>query len=300
MDTHTLQAFLAVAEQQSFSKAAERLFLTQSAVSKRIAQLEEQLDSKLFDRIGRTVSMTEAGQALLPRARDILLQFDDARRAISNLNAGEIIGELSLAASHHISLHRLPPILKRFSQHCPKVELDLRFAESEVAYEGVLKGDLELALITLAPAPDPNICSETIWDDRLLYVTAKEHPLAEIKKIDLAQLNQFNAILPGSNTFTRTLVEELFQRHQLHLNVTMSTNYLDTIRMMVSIGLGWSVLPESLVSDDLQVLDVTDSEVVHRHLGIIFHRNRTLSNAANHLVEMLKSEREADVSANKL
>lgn len=108
MDTHTLQAFLAVAEQQSFSKAAERLFLTQSAVSKRIAQLEEQLDSKLFDRIGRTVSMTEAGQALLPRARDILLQFDDARRAISNLNAGEITGELSLAASHHISLHRLP------------------------------------------------------------------------------------------------------------------------------------------------------------------------------------------------
>lgn len=291
MDTNTLQAFVAVAENGSFSKAADQLFLTQSAMSKRIALLEDQLDSKLFDRIGRSVSMTEAGTALLPRARDILLQLDDAKRAINNLTGGDITGELSLAASHHISLHRLPPLLKQFSEECPKVELDLQFAESEVAYEGVLKGDLELALITLSPEPDPSIHSEIIWDDLLQYVVAQDHPLAAFDQIDLNQLTQFSAILPGSNTFTRTLVEQLFSQHELQLNVTMSTNYLDTIRMMVRIGLGWSLLPKSLVDSDLKVLHVTDSEPVHRNLGIIFHRNRTLSNAANHLVKMLREVR---------
>ncbi|WP_415891815.1 LysR family transcriptional regulator [Neptuniibacter sp. PT8_73] len=291
MDTNTLQAFLAVAATGSFSKAADQLFLTQSAISKRIALLEDQLNSKLFDRIGRTVTMTEAGTALLPRAKDILLQLDDAKRLISNLNAGEITGNFKLAASHHISLHRLPPLLKQYTEACPKVELDLEFAESEIAYEGVLRGDLELALITLSPEPDSSIHSEIIWDDVLRYVVAKDHPLAGCNTISLEQLTQVNAILPGSNTFTRSLVEKLFQQHALELNVSMSTNYLDTIRMMVSIGLGWSLLPDSLVNDDLCVLDVTDSEPVHRNLGIIYHRNRTLSNAANYLVEMLRNER---------
>jgi len=291
MDTNTLQAFLAVATSNSFSKAADQLYLTQSAISKRIALLEEQLNSKLFDRIGRTVSLTEAGEALLPRAKDILLQLDDAKRAIGNLAGGEITGELSLAASHHISLHRLPPLLKQFNQECPKVELDLQFAESEIAYEGVLKGDLELALITLSPEPDPSIHSEIIWDDLLMYVVANDHPLASNSKIKLEELTHYNAILPGSNTFTRTLVEQLFLQHDLALNVTMSTNYLDTIRMMVHIGLGWSLLPQSLVDKNLTVLNVVDSEPVHRNLGIIFHKNRTLSNAANYLVNILKSHR---------
>ena len=290
MDTNTLQAFVAVAEARSFSKAAEQLYLTQSAMSKRIATLEDQLGSQLFDRIGRRISLTEAGMALLPRARDLLLQLDDAKRAISNLTEGAVTGTLSLAASHHISLHRLPPLLRAFSESCPQVELELQFAESEVAYEGVLKGDLELALITLSPEPDTNICSEIIWDDLLHYVVANEHPLAQTSQVSLEELTAVNAILPGSNTFTRSLVEKLFQQHELELNVTMSTNYLDTIRMMVSIGLGWSLLPESLIGDDLTILNV-DSEPVHRNLGIIFHRDRTLSNAANYLVELLRSSK---------
>ncbi|WP_027859107.1 LysR family transcriptional regulator [Marinobacterium jannaschii] len=293
MDTHTLQAFVAVAESSSFSRAASQLFLTQSAISKRIAQLEEQLDSKLFDRIGRQINLTEAGKALLPRANQILLQLDDAKRAISNLS-GEVTGTLSLAASHHISLHRLPPVLRAFNQHYPKVKLDLRFEESEVAYEGVLKGDLELALITLAPSPDKNIESETVWKDRLCYMVARTHPLAARERVSLAELTDYHAILPDQNTFTRQLVQALFARHRLNLNVSMSTNYLDTIRMMVSIGLGWSLLPANLIGNDLQVLQV-EEESVERELGIIYHRDRTLSNAARHLVEMLRQQSEAPV-----
>ncbi len=289
MDTHTLQAFVAVAQSQSFSKAAEQLFLTQSAISKRIAQLEEQLNSRLFDRISRQVSLTESGKALLPRAQAILLELDDARRAISNLS-GEVTGTLSLAASHHISLHRLPPLLRQFSREYPKVKLDLRFEESEVAYEGVLRGDLELALITLAPVPDRNIQCETIWTDRLQYTVARDHPLAQQRSVTLAELTHYPAILPGANTFTRQLVESLFARNALDLNVSMSTNYLDTVRMMVSIGLGWSLLPETLIGSDLRTLPVA-SERVERQLGFIYHRDRTLSNAARNLVELLRALR---------
>ncbi|MDI3324995.1 LysR family transcriptional regulator [Pontibacterium granulatum] len=285
MDTNTLQAFVAVANTESFSKAANQLFLTQSAISKRVALLEDQLDSRLFDRIGRRVSLTEAGQALLPRAHQILMELEDARRAISNLS-GEVTGTLSLAASHHISLHRLPPVLRAFSARYPKVQLDLRFDESEVAYEGVLRGDLELALITLSLSPDKSIKSIPIWQDVLCYVVSRDHPLADKDQVSLAELTQYTAILPDQNTFTRELVEQLFARHGLQLNAGMSTNYLDTIRMMVTIGLGWSLLPESLVRDDLKALPV-DAEPVQRQLGVIHHRDRTLSNAARHLVEML-------------
>jgi len=108
MDMANLSAFIAIAETGSFSGAGERLHLTQPAISKRIAGLEQQLDVRLFDRLGREVTLTEAGRALLPRAYQILNVLDDTRRALTNLT-GEVSGRLTLATSHHIGLHRLPP-----------------------------------------------------------------------------------------------------------------------------------------------------------------------------------------------
>ncbi len=288
MDTHTLSAFIAVAESHSFSQAADKLFITQSAVSKRIALLESQLNQKLFDRIGRKVSLTEAGNALLPRAKTILINIQDASRAMGNLS-GEVQGTLSLAASHHISLHRLPPILRQFSKAYPNVKLNLRFDESEVAYDGVLHGNLELALITLAPQPDPAIHSQIVWTDRLQYVVSKDHPLANKRQISLEQLTHFPAILPSASTFTHQIVAEQFNKQNLTLDVSMSTNYLDTIRMMIKIGLGWSLLPETMIDHTLQIIE-TGSEPIHRELGYIYHKDRTLSNAASKLVELLSAQ----------
>ena len=288
MDIHALNAFITVAEQGSFSAAAEHLYLTQSAVSKRIAQLESQLDARLFDRIGRTIKLTEAGQALLPRARGILLQLDDARRAIGNLS-GDISGRLSVAASHHISLHRLPPVLRAFNKQYPQVELDLRFSESEVAYDGILKGELELALITLAPVPDDALETHQVWEDELKFVVANDHPLAARSTVALQELTGYKAILPGEQTFTQSRVRQLFDSHGLSLDLAMSTNYLDTVRMMVSIGLGWSLLPQTMIGDDLQILPV-DAVPLSRPLGYIHHRNRTLSNAANAFIELLTQQ----------
>ena len=150
MDIAALQAFLAVAETNSFSRAAERIFLTQPAISKRIAALEASLGARLFDRIGRTIQLTPAGQALLTRSRAILRELDDVRRSITNL-AGAITGELSLATSHHIGLHRLPGPLQQFHKSYPGVRLDLRFMDSEKACRAVAQGEIELAIVTLPP-----------------------------------------------------------------------------------------------------------------------------------------------------
>jgi DNA-binding transcriptional LysR family regulator len=147
MDNQNLKAFITVANCGSFSEAADRLYITQSAISKRIAQLELQIGKKLFDRIARQVSLTEAGKELLPRAQRILKEYENALQAINDLS-GKATGTLRLAISHHLGLHRLPPILKQFSQQYPNVSLDIEFMDSEKAYEQVLQGESEVAVIT--------------------------------------------------------------------------------------------------------------------------------------------------------
>ena len=277
MDNQNLKAFITVAEVGSFSEAADRLYLTQSAISKRIALLEQQIGKRLFDRIARQVSLTEAGNELLPRARRILQEYENALQAINDLS-GEASGTLRLAISHHLGLHRLPPILKQFAQQYPNVTLDIEFMDSEKAYEQVLHGDSEVAVITLALEAHHNINSKVIWNDPLRFICAQDHPLAQIKQPELKDLADYPIILPGINTYTGQIIQNLFQKEGIPLKAPMSTNYLETISTMVEIGLGWSVLPETLVRD-LHVMPFEQISI-ERELGYIHHTKRSLSNAA--------------------
>lgn len=290
MDLATLNAFIAIAELGSFSEAAERLHLTQPAVSKRIASLEQQLSVRLFDRLGREVSLTEAGRALLPRAYQILNVLDDTRRALTNLN-GEISGRLTLATSHHIGLHRLPPLLLAFTRTHPQVALDIQFLDSEVAYEEVLHGRAELAVITLAPETREPVHAVAVWDDPLDFVAAPEHPLARSQVISLADVAHHPAVFPGGNTFTHHIVRRLFEAQGLTPNIAMSTNYLETIKMMVSIGLAWSVLPRTMLDDQVARLPLPGIQLT-RQLGYISHTERTLSNAARAFMNLLDAQRD--------
>jgi DNA-binding transcriptional LysR family regulator len=286
MDSRYLKAFIAVTETGSFSAAAENLHLTQPAISKRIALLEEQLGVLLFDRAGRQISPTQAGQIFLPRAREILQAVTNAQRAIDDLQ-GEVRGKLSIATSHHIGLHRLPPWLKDFSKRYPDVKLDLHFLDSEQAYQEVLQGRFDLAVITLAEDHDPRIAAEPLWIDRLEFVAAPGHPLTRRKHISIEDLSGCPAIMPDANTYTTRLVRKVFDQQQQTLDVTMVTNHLDTIKMMVSIGLGWGVLPETMLDEKLSSLDV-DTPTLTRPLGCIYHRQRSLNNAASRFLDSLK------------
>jgi DNA-binding transcriptional LysR family regulator len=284
MDTQNLRAFIQVAEQHSFSLAAETLHLTQPAVSKRVAQLEEQLDTPLFDRINRQVSLTEAGHALLPEARKVLQQMAVAEQAVRDL-AGEAAGELRLATSHHIGLHRLPPVLSRFSQSFPAVQIDIDFMDSEQAYERIVQGSAELAVVTLAPDSEASVVNQPLWRDPLEFLVARDHPLSAAPH-PLQALAQHPAILPGLNTYTGQIVKRLFDQHQLNLNVSLATNYLETIRMLASVGLGWTVLPRSMRDESLVPLAIHDVHI-ERSLGLVYHRARSLSRAARAFIDTL-------------
>ncbi|QGZ30653.1 LysR family transcriptional regulator [Stutzerimonas stutzeri] len=288
MDLASLNAFIAIAEMGSFSLAAERLHLTQPAVSKRLAALESQLNVRLFDRLGREIGLTEAGRALLPRAYQILNVLDDTRRALTNLN-GDVSGRLCLATSHHIGLHRLPPLLRTFTRTYPDVNLDIRFLDSEIAYEEVLHGRAELAVITLAPHTAAPVRASKVWDDPLDFVVAPEHPLARKADISLADIAGYPAVFPGANTFTHHIAHRLFEREGLTPNIAMSTNYMETIKMMVSIGIAWSVLPRTML--DAQVVRLPLAGVqLSRQLGYITHTERTLSNAAKAFMSLLDAD----------
>ena len=284
MDIQNLKAFLLVAETASFSLAAERLHLTQPAVSKRVALLEDQLGTELFDRIGRVISLTEAGKALLPHAKSVQQELDAAERSVRDL-AGDVAGQLRLATSHHIGLHRLPPVLSSFSREFPGVQIDIDFMDSEQAYELIMQGKVELAVVTLAPNEEGNVISLPVWQDPLDFMIAKDHELLRTNTVpSLQAMSRHPAILPGLNTYTGQIIKRLFDQHKLQLEVSLATNYLETIRMMASVGLGWTILPRSMRDESLATITVK-GVTIERTLGLVYHRGRSLSRAAQAFID---------------
>ena len=283
MHLDELESFIQVARLRSFSAAAQQLHISQPAMSKRIQSLESHLGVSLFDRLGKRVRLTPAGELLVGKANAILDLSRDMERDVGNL-AQTVKGRLSMATSHHIGLHRLSPVLQRFTQQYPEVELDIKFEDSEVAHKLVRAGDIELAVVTLNPAGEqeqPDLETKTIWQDPLCFVNAK--PLPEVTS--LGQLASLPCILPGPNTFTGRIVTERFASEGLVLNPALSTNYLETISMLVSVGVGWSVLPQTMTID-LQQLSPQCAPIT-RTLGCVTHSKRTLSNGASAFLQVL-------------
>ena len=194
----------------------------------------------------------------------------DMERDIGNL-VQTVSGRLSLATSHHIGLHRLAPALQTFTKAYPEVELDIQFEDSEVAYNLVQAGTIELAVVTLNPAVDEaqkELATQTIWQDPLCFVNAK--PLPNVTSLD--QLAALPCILPGPNTFTGRIVTQRFATEGLSLQSALS-NYLETISMLVSVGVGWSVLPQTMAGNLHQLSP--DCAPITRTLGSVIHARRT-------------------------
>ncbi len=291
MNFNELQAFAAVSEQGSVSEAAATLFITQPAVTRRIQALENSLGVSLFDRQGKRLRLTEAGEVLLPRAKTLLAARDDATRAIDDLER-TVAGRLRLATSHHIGLHRLAPVLKAFTRAYPDVSLDIRFEDSEAAHDLVQSRTCDLAVVTLDPsastASSGQFSYELIWQDPLAFVAAPDHPLAGSTAVSLESIAGHPAVLPGLATYTGRIVADLFAARGLTLKQSMSTNYLETISMLVAAGLGWSVLPVTMLSDDL-VQVAADTEILYRKLGAVRLPERTPSRATSAFLETLRA-----------
>jgi DNA-binding transcriptional LysR family regulator len=207
----------------------------------------------------------------------------ELQRVVADLQ-GDIAGKLTMGTSHHIGLHRLPDPLRQFTQLHPNVELDIQFMDSEEACHAVEVGELELAIVTLPPTPRERLSLTTIWHDPLVFVAAKDHALCH-QKSSLADLAEHPAVLPSTHTYTRGILESLLRNEGLALNVAMETNYLETLRMLVSTGLGWSLLPKTLIADDIHEIKIPKVQL-QRELGVVTHEKRSLSNAAQAMIRL--------------
>lgn len=288
MDTQSLSAFLEVAESASFTRAATRLNLSQPAISKRLRALEDQIGTRLFDRVGRSVLLTDAGRALLPYARRVAQTLEDGRRALSQLSQ-TVSGRLSIGTSHHIGLHRLPPVLKRFVIEYPDVDLDLHFMDSEDACEAVIAGKLELGIVTLPQQPLAQLESGTVWPDPLAVVAAEGHPLAARRRVRLEELAEYPAVLPDADTYTHRIIRAELEARGVEPRVRLATNYLETLKMLAAIGLGWSVLPVSMIDDSVVRIPVSGFSP-NRALGWVRHTGRAISGPARALMNLLRDE----------
>lgn len=293
MDKATLESFVAVAELLSFSKAAEKMHITQPAISKRIANLESLLASELFIRQGKDIQLSYSGQVFLQHAQNILQAISDSQIAVHNTKT-QVAGTLTVGISHHIGLHRMPNTLKTFSDSFPDVQLQLQFIRSEEAPALILSDELELAIVTLPDTTPERIQIQTLWNDPLQLVVSGSHELAKLQNhqpIHIELLSQHNAILPNFDTYTGKIIQQVFQQQRVGIKHYIETNNLETIRMMTAIGLGWSVLPRSMLNKQLQGLILEGNiRIPNRKLGIMQRESRVISTAAQAFINTLKQE----------
>ena len=282
MDTNAIKAFIAVAETTSVTKGSKKLFLTQRAISRRIAQLEEQLGVRLFDRVNKKMFLTLAGSKLLPKCKQIMADIELAAREASYMG-DKVMGHLTVGMSHHVSLYRAPENLKRYQDLYPDVELDLNFLPSEDAISLVERGKLELALVTLPKKPIPNLDFIAIWRDELYIAIPNDK---EYLNASLEDLSKKPVILPHPTSTTRKNIDKIFADQNLSFAHITETSNFEVIGKMIETGLGWSVMPSHMMNSKI-VHTHADTFVAIRTQGVVKHSQRQLSLASEALLKLL-------------
>jgi len=295
MNFYQLSYFKKVSETGNVSRAAEELLLTQPAVSKQIRSLEDELGERLFDRIGKKLFLTRAGELLYSRVEKILRSVQEAKTAVKDMSL-ECSGELVIGTSDHISIHRLPTVLKSYITAFPKVDLKLRCHRSETILEMVNKNLIDLGVITLQKVPS-HMFSEQIWKDPMSVVFPKKHTLASLKVVRLKDTIKYGMILPDTATETRKLIDAAYRSKRLNANVTMEVAYIETIKSLVKSGLGISIMPDKAVEAEvksgvLMRAKIADA-IFSRDLGVVYMKDKFLSRPAQEFLKLLATVHDA-------
>jgi DNA-binding transcriptional LysR family regulator len=164
--------------------------------------------------------------------------------------------------------------------------MQIEFTDSEKAHSMVSNGEVELGIITLALDKNSQLKSTVLWRDPLVLMASSSHPLVSVTNLSLTELAKHPCVLPGLDTYTGQIVKTLFDQQNLTLDASMATNYLETIKMMVSVGMGWTVLPKSMFDESLIELKIANLSL-SRQLGYITHRQHNLSTAATAFINLL-------------
>ncbi|GAB4463887.1 MAG: LysR family transcriptional regulator [Armatimonadaceae bacterium] len=294
MDLDSLRLFVDLSETGSFSKTAERMFMSQSAVSQRIRALELEFGQTLVERgKGRPgAQFTEAGQRFLDAARDMVARADSLKRELAEL--GETIGgSLRVATVYSIGLHALTPRLKAFLSRYPQVNLHLEYLRTDRIYEALNNGTIDCGIVA-CPRDRPHIEILPLEEEKMVVIVPPQHALADEKNISLEQLDGQPFIAFDADIPTRPLTDQLLQEHNVAVDVVQAFDNIETIKQVVEIGLGIAIVPEPTVRrevrDGLLVALPLDSETFNRPTGILLRKGRSRGRALNRFVEVLTAD----------
>lgn len=288
---HSLKVFLSVANEKSFSRAAEKMLRTQPAISLAVQRLEAELEEKLIDRSAKELLLTDAGRIVLEFARRFENLEADMYNSLAELRDNSA-GRLTIGANESTSLYLLNHI-EQYRHLYPKVKVQVRRSLSSKIPTQLLDGDLELGLITYDPA-DERIISSTIYTDRLAFVVSPAHRLASRHEVSITDLGMETFIAHNVLSPYREIVLREFQRHRVPLNMDVEMPTVETIRRLVQRNEGVAFLPKMCVEQEIAAGSLKEIKVkelnVERKIRLVYPARRALSHAAKAFLDLVNKE----------
>lgn len=281
MDLFQLETFLSVASEGSFSRAAEKMYRTQPAISQAIRKLELEIGEPLFDRSSRNGRLTDAGRLLQEYAQKLLNLRGEARAALKELRELHK-GKLAIAANEFTCLYLLEP-LDDFRRLYPMVKVMVQRSLASRISDYVLKHGAELGVLSFDPE-EPLLRSIVVYRDELVFVVHPRHPLAPSKQVSIRQLGAESFVAHNVQSPYREKVLQAFKRHKTPLNMDVELPTIEAIKRFVSAGSGVALVPGMCVASEIargELVSIPVRELkIERKLRLVYRKNASLSHAA--------------------
>ncbi len=292
MDFDQLATFVFVAKLKSFSRAGQKVFRSQSAVSAQIRQLEQAYKARLLDRSAKSVELTPAGKVLFDYAEKLLRLRDESIQVVAD--RGNVVqGPIVFGANEATCLYLLPDIFAEFQRRYPLVHISIYRNFSHKILQRVEDGSVDVGIVTL-PIKSPNLKVHHIYKDRLRFMVSARNPLAHRSKITLAEVAEQPLIFPRTG-YTRQVLDKLFRPYRSRIHVTMELPSIGMIKRFVAADAGVSFISESFARDQVKAGEVNLLTVegvdLWRELGLVYRRDRSLPRAALALIGLIREHR---------
>jgi DNA-binding transcriptional LysR family regulator len=291
MDLESLRIFVDLASTRSFSKTAERNFLSQSAVSQRIRSLEGEFGQILVERgKGRPgAQFTDSGLRLLDGAREIIGRADALKREIAEMG-GAVGGTLRVATIYSIGLHALTPRITSFLAQYPQVNLHLEYLRTDRIYDAVVGGAIDCGIVAL-PRERPQIEIVPLEDENMVIIAAPTHPLGKQESVSIKDLDGLPFVAFDPDIPTRHLIDDVLRANGVTVSVVHAFDNIETIKRVVEIGLGVAIVPEPTVHREVRdgtlAAPPMEGERLTRPTGILLRKGRILSGALSRFLDVL-------------
>lgn len=289
MEMNQLRGFYEIAREHSFTRAADKLFLTQPAISLQVKALEEELGEMLFERTRKNIRMTPAGEILFQRVREVFQHLEMAREEIAALQR-ELRGRLAIGTSDTNCTYVLPGILSAFRQRYPQVELDIRNRMTSEVLPLIINNEVNFGLVTL-PVRHRNLVSEKLYTRPDVLICPPGHALARRKYVRLEEVGEHPLLVLERGSTSRQLLEDDFRRVGVVPEVAMSLGGIDVIKRLVEIGLGLALVPRVAVREEVEagrLAMVAVRGFAAREIGLVEHRGRRRAPTTVAFLEILK------------